>query len=213
MFLVGDPHQGRRRFSLAAGGHEHNLLRGKVPGLIQGNQYPVWNVQVSHVAGHVYVVHHAPAHDAHFPFMLVRGVYHLLDAGNKGGEGRHHDPPFCLADDPVEGLVHDPLGRCEAGQLGVGGVGAEQQDSTGAVFGQSGQVNRVAVDRGVVDLEVPGVNHRPNRSFDDHSHGIGDAVADPEPRDLKVVPEPVRDVGLDGFRDCSPGGGSLPELD
>ena len=108
------------------------------------------------------------------------GVEDLLDARDVAREGRHDDPPVERLHDLAEGLADRPLGRRVAGVLGAGRVGQEAGDALRAEPGQDREVGQLAVDRGVVELEVAGVDDRPDRRPQGDAHRVRDGVADPE---------------------------------
>ena len=70
------------------------------------------------------------------------------------------------------------LGRREARDLGVGGVGEEQVDALVAEAGELVEVGDPAVERELVHLEVAGVQHDAGTGADDHREGVGDGVVD-----------------------------------
>ena len=144
--------------------------------------------------------------------VAVGGLNYLLHAGDEGSEGGHHHPAGRVPDGPVQGLPYDLFGEGVARHLGVGGVGKQQQNSFGAVAGQESQVYGVPVHGGVVDLEIPGVDDRSQGGGDGQAHGVGNAVADPEPGDLEVLPEPIGNAGFDSLHLGPPGGPVLPKL-
>ena len=95
----------------------------------------------------------------------VRGrVEHLLDARDVAREGRHDDPAVERLHDLAERLADRPLGRRVAGVLGTGGVRQEADHALLAEPGEDREVGQLAVDRGVVELEVAGVDDRADRA-------------------------------------------------
>ena len=58
-------------------------------------------------------------------------------------------------------------------------------DALGAELGEDREVGQLAVDRGVVELEVAGVDDRPDRGLERDAHRVGDRVADPERHDVE----------------------------
>ncbi len=88
------------------------------------------------------------------------GVEHLLHAMHVRGEARDDHPAGRLGDDVGDDVADLALGRDEAGNLGVGRVGQQQVDALVAQSGEAGQVGEPAVQRGLVHLEVAGVQHR-----------------------------------------------------
>ena len=114
-----------------------------------------------------------------------RRVEDLLDPGDVAGEGRHDDPAVERLHDLAEGLADGPLGRRVARVLGAGRVGQEAEDAFLAEPGEDREVGQLAVDRGVVELEVAGVDDRADRRPQGDAHRVRDRVADPERHDVE----------------------------
>ena len=112
--------------------------------------------------------------------MSAGGIEDLLDPGDVARERGDDDPALERLHDLAEGLADGPLGRRVAGLLGVRGVREQAQDALGAELREDREVRELAVDRGVVELEVAGVDDRPDRRAQGDPHRVGDRVADPE---------------------------------
>ena len=112
----------------------------------------------------------------------------LLDPGDVAREGGHDDPAVERLHDLPERLADRPLRRRVAGVLGSGRVRQEHDDALLAELGEDVEVGQLAVDRGVVELEVTGVNDDPDRGPQGDPHRVGDRVADPE-RDDRERPD------------------------
>ena len=82
--------------------------------------------------------------------------------------------------DLAEGLADGPLGGRVARVLGPRRVGQQAEDAFLAELGQGVEVGQLAVDRGVVELEVAGVDDDADRRAQGDAHGVGDGVADAE---------------------------------
>ena len=113
------------------------------------------------------------------------GVEDLLDAGDVARERRHDDPPVERLHDLAERLADGPLRRRVAGVLGPGRVRQEADDALGAELREDREVGQLAVDRGVVELEVAGVDDDADRRPEGDAHRVGDRVADPERDDAE----------------------------
>ena len=114
-----------------------------------------------------------------------RGVEDLLDPVHVAGEAGHDDPLRALLEHPVEHRADVDLGRGEAGDLGVGGVGEEQVDPLLAEPGEGPQVGDPAVERELVHLEVAGVQHGAGAGADRDREGVGDGVVDGDELELE----------------------------
>ena len=124
-----------------------------------------------------------------------RGVEDLLDAGDVAGEGRHDDPAVERLHDLAEGLADGPLGRRVAGVLGAGRVGQQAEHALLRRAGEDREVGQLAVDRRVVELEVAGVDDRPDRRPQGDAHRVRDRVADPERRSTWNGPMSISSPG------------------
>ena len=118
-------------------------------------------------------------------FMSVGRVEDLLDARDVAGEGRDDDPALERLHDLAEGLADRPLGRRVAGVLGPCRVRQQAEHALGAEPGQDREVGQLAVDRCVVELEVAGVDDRPDRGPQGDPHRVRDRVTDPERHDVE----------------------------
>ena len=113
------------------------------------------------------------------------GIEDLLDAGDVARERRDDHAALERLHDLAEGLADGPLRGGVARVLGPGRVGQEAGDAFGAEPGEDREVGELAVDRGVVELEVAGVDDRPDRRLEGDAHRVGDRVADAERDDAE----------------------------
>ena len=113
------------------------------------------------------------------------GVEDLLDAGDVAREGRDDHPAVERLHDLAERLADGPLGRGVARVLGAGRVRQEADDALRAELGEDREVGQLAVDRGVVELEVAGVDDDAGRRPEGDAHRVRDRVADPERDDAE----------------------------
>ena len=145
--------------------------------------------------------------------MLFGGVDHLLDAADERGESGDDGPPRRIANRPIQGLGHHLLRGGVAGQFGVGRVGKQQQDAGGAPFRQRREVNGLPVHRGMVNLEIAGVNNAAPGRFHADAHSVGDAVADPEPGGAEISAEVNGLLRVNGVDDGVPRAAAFIEFD
>ena len=96
------------------------------------------------------------------------------------GEGRDDHPAVERLHDLAERLAHDPLRGRVARVLGPRRVGQERDHALLAEPREDVEVAQLAVDRGVVELEVAGVDDGPDRGPERDAHRVRDRVADPE---------------------------------
>ena len=81
-----------------------------------------------------------------------------------------------LADDAVQSLADFGLARRERGFRRVRGVAHHEIHSDFVVARKRTEVEVDAVDRGLVELEVAGVQHVARRALQKHAHSAGDRV-------------------------------------
>ena len=110
----------------------------------------------------------------------------LLDARDVGGEGGHDDPAVEALHDVPEGLADGALRGRVAGILGPRRIRHQAEHTLLAEAGQVVEVGELAVDRGVIELEVAGVDDISEGRPDAQAHGIGDGVTDAEGPDVEV---------------------------
>ena len=92
---------------------------------------------------------------------------------------RDDNPPVPrLLEQPSERPADVPLGIGVAGALGVGRLAQHAQDPLLAQLGEPRQVDHLPLNRGVVDLEVAGVDDDAHRGGDGKGHRIGDRMVD-----------------------------------
>ena len=91
----------------------------------------------------------------------------------------------------AEDLVYAPadrlLGRSVAGTLGIGGVAHKSQNALCAQFREALQVDGVAVDRCVVDLEITGVDDGSRGGSDRQRRGVHYTVVGLNELDVKFA--------------------------
>ena len=123
---VRNADEGGCRLSLAAGGHQHHLLRGQVSYLSEACHDAGGSGEISHFHRHVRVVHHAATYESNLAPMPCGRVNDLLHTRDERGECGYHNPAGSFGYHPFQGVSHNPLRRRVARHLGVRGVGAEQ---------------------------------------------------------------------------------------
>ena len=141
--------------------------------------------QVAEVGRDPEVLLHRAPDDRHAAVHVRGRVEDLLDAGDVAREGGHDDAALERLHDLAERLADRALRGRVARVLGTGRVRQEAQDALLAEAGEDREVRQLAVDRGVVELEVAGVDDRPDRRAQGDAHRVRDRVADPERHDVE----------------------------
>ena len=169
--------QRAQRLTLTAGGHQHHLLRRILIDLVNADEGALRDVHIAQLLRHGRVVDHAAAAEGHLAAILHGEVDDLLDAVDVRRKGGDDDalvlrPGKEIAD--AGGYLL--LGGGKAGLLGVGRVAQQGQNALLAVIGQGGKVGGAAGQRGVIDLEVAGLDDGARRAVDGEGHGVRDGV-------------------------------------
>ena len=183
-------HAGQRaqRLALAAGGDQHDLLRRVPVDHLQINEHPFRRVQVAQFQRHLGVVGHAAAGHRYLAAVLHRQIDHLLDAVEVGSKGGNDNALLgSLAEQVADAFGHLVLGGGEARALRVGGVAQQCQHATAAVLGNGGQIGGAAGKRGVVDLEVAGLDHDTGGTLDGERHRVRNGVVHMDGLDRKAA--------------------------
>ena len=102
-----------------------------------------------------------------------------------GGKDRDDDPAWRLPDEALQGDADLPLAQSVAGPLGVGGVGHQGQDAGFAVMGETVQVHGAAGHRGLVDLEIAGMDQEALGGAHHEPDAVHDGMAHPDELEFK----------------------------
>ena len=97
------------------------------------------------------------------------------------------------------------------GALGAGRVAHERKNPLGAQLTQAGKAWTGTAHRGVIELEVAGVDHQAHRGLDRKAHAVRDGVRDGKELDLKWT-DGDRRAGRDGAEVEAVDGGVLRQL-
>jgi len=87
----------------------------------------------------------------------------------------------------VEGLAYGAFRWCPTRDLGPRRVGQQAEHALVAEASDVLEVDQLAVDRGLIELEVTGVHDVAERCADTQTHSVGDGVSDTEGRDIEVT--------------------------
>ena len=122
------------------------------------------------------VLHHAAADEGDAALELLGEVHEQLQAVHARRERRDHELARGAAEDLLEAVEDVALGSRVAAAVGVGAVGEERQDAARPELGEPVQVERLAVERRLIDLEVARMDDRARRRVNRQRQAVGDAV-------------------------------------
>ena len=187
--VIGVRHAGQRRHRLAlrTGRREDDLLGRVFLELIQIDDQVIGDLDVAQLARNVHVIDHGTSGEGYLSAVLLGAVQDLLDTADIRSEGRDDDAAAArLHKEIVKAVGYLLFGRGITGTLGVGGIGKQREYALIAQLSKTAQVDHAACHRGVVDLEVAGVDDRTRGGMDRHAHRVGDAVVDMDQLDVKA---------------------------
>src|SRR6266566_8248414 len=184
VIVHGDARERRHRLGLAAAGNHDQALRVERADVLRAHDHPVGNAQAFEIMRDFDVVHHAAADKGHLSADALRDFDDLLDAVEGRCEAGEHDLGRRRAAELFNARDNCALRRREAGPLDVRAVAEERQDALVAVAREGVHIERGAVHRRVVDLEVAGVEDNPERRADRERDAIDRAVSDADEFDF-----------------------------
>ena len=176
--LIRHARECRGGLSLATGRDDRQFLVRDLAQLSRVHHDPFRHFQVAQIDRHADVVLHAASRDEDAAAGGLGAVDHLLDAGDKGGEGGDDDAPLGSRHNLMERFADDLLRWSVARDLRVRRVGEEEEHALVAAAGQSGKIRAIPHHGRMVELEVASVDDEADRRPDDQSGGVGDAVGD-----------------------------------
>ncbi len=131
------------------------------------------------------VVHHAAPDDAHFAAILERDVDHLLNAVHRARKARDHDFLRRRSEQFLESRHNRAFRRRVARPLDVRAVAKERQHSLASIFRKRIEVERLAVHRRVINLEIAGMDDCSHRRAHCQRHTLNRAVRHVQKFDLE----------------------------
>ena len=185
VIAVRHPGETGHRLALGAGRGDDELVVRDVLDLVLGDHPRRLVGQVAEIGRDPGVLLHRAADDRDLAVEVGGGVEDLLDPGDVARERRDDHPAVERLHDLAERLADGPLRGGVAGVLGAGRVGQEADDALRAHLREDREVRELAVDRGVVELEVAGVDDHADRRPEGDPHRVRDRVADPERDDAE----------------------------
>ena len=108
---------------------------------------------------------------------------------NRAGEGGDDHATFGFSNAAIQAGEHRALGRAEARHFRVGGITEQAKHTLITVVGQASHIKVLTIDRGVVELEVTGEDHRAHRSGHRQRIAVGHRVGVANELDLEVLAE------------------------
>jgi hypothetical protein len=176
----GDPRERRVCLALRAG-HEAQHVRGRmISHVAVANERARRDAQVSEALPDLERLVHPAPHERHLAPELYCDVAQNLEAVDARGKGGNHQLAFGAGKQLLERLLDLELRAGVAPAVDVRAVAEQRQHTLGPEPRKSLKVERLPVERGLVDLEVACVDERALRGSHHYSHAVGHAVGYPE---------------------------------
>ena len=176
MIVDGDTGECGLRFSLRAGRDAQHVLGRVVLNVRVADLHAGRNAKVTKPLRDLRVLHDAASDERHFAIELRRQIDEHLHAVDARGERGDDELAGRGGEQLFEGVDDLDLGAGEAAAIDVRAVGEEREHALRPQLGESMQVEVLAVDRGLIDLEVAGVDDGADGRRDRQRHAVGHAV-------------------------------------
>ena len=173
-----DARKGGHRLRLAAAGENHEPLGIKAADVLRPHDHSVGDMQKVQRVCNLDVVNHAAPDEGDFAINTHGDINHLLDAVNRRREAGQNHAARRRAAQLFDAWHDDALRRRETRALDVGGIAEKSQHAFAAILCKSMQIESRAIDRRLVDLEIPSMNHYADRRSNRQRHAIQSAVRD-----------------------------------
>ena len=129
------------------------------------------------------VLVHAAADERHLAIELRREVDDDLQPIQARRKRRDDDLAFGAGEDLLERVFDVRFRAGVAAAIDVRAVAEHRQHAFGAELREAVQIERLAVERRLIDLEVAGVQQHALRRAHDHRHAVRHAVRDADELD------------------------------
>ncbi len=133
-------------------------MRSHLGGLIDGDDGATWDLQEAHLLRDFHVAHHRTAVEGHLAAVCHSGVDSCLDAVNVGGEGGQDNALLSASNEALEVGRNITLRCRNTGDGCVGGITQHEVNTLITIAGQGWEVRWTVIQRGLVQLDVTGVD-------------------------------------------------------
>ncbi len=155
----------RHRLTLGTGRDQHDLPRAVIDHLLGLNQNAVRNPQISELLRDINDVDHAASFHADLAVILHRRVDDLLHAVHIAGKCSYNQPVLLILGEDLLKYPSDRLLRArESRAQHIGRVAQQSQNALMAELTEALQIDRIAVNRRKVHLEVTRVHNDTRRA-------------------------------------------------
>ncbi len=186
MVVNRNPWKRGLRLTLGTGADTNHVLGRIVPDVTVSYLHARRDPQISEPVGNLRVLDHSPADERDPPVELKRQIQHDLHPVQAGGEHRHHDTPLGAGEDLLEPVDDVAFGTADPFPLNVRAVAEQHQHPFGAELRETMKVHMLAVERGLIELEIPSVQHDSGRRGDGNRDAVGHAVRNAQELDRET---------------------------
>ncbi len=181
----GDSRERRGRLALRTGTEAEDVL-GRIAGDVRvSNLYTGRNAQISEPLRDLRIPDHPATDERDLAVELGGQVHEQLHAIDARRKGRDDQAAVRRREDLFEGVDDVDLRSGEAAAIDVGAIRKEREHASRAELREARDVEMLAVERRLVDLEIARVDNHAFWGVDRQSDAIGDAVGDANELDLE----------------------------
>jgi hypothetical protein len=180
-----NPRQGRHRFALRAGRHAQHVLGGVAADVGIADLHAGGNAEIAEPLRDLGILDHSTADERNLPIELRREVDEQLHAVDARRERRDDQPAGRAGEDLLERLDDFGLRAGEAAAVDVRAVRKQREHTRRAELREAVDVEMLAVDRRLIDLEVAGVDHDAAWRVNGQRDAVRDAMRHTDELDLE----------------------------
>ena len=172
-------HSGKRgqRLALASGCNDNNLVVRIIIDIADIDQEIIRDLQITDIQSGLYNVDHTAAHDHNLTSVISCRVHDLLYTVHVRSKCSDDDSRIARPVENIkEGLADSPLRHRIPRTLRVRGIRHQRQNAFLAKFCEPRQIDHVAVNRRIVNLEIARMEDHADRRCDRQRDRISDTV-------------------------------------
>ena len=186
MVVDRDPRKRRLRLTLRAGADTDDILGRIVADVAVPDLHAGRNPQVAEPLRDLGVLDDPATDERDPPIELEREVQHDLHPIDARRKHRHHDASLRAREDLLEAIDDVAFGAAHPLALDVRAVAEQHQHTLGAQLRETMEVHVLAIERRLINLEIPRVQHDTRRRRNRERNAVGHAVRDAQELDREA---------------------------
>ena len=208
----GNSAQSCQGFTLAAGHQQQGFTIRNIVDLLDRHKQFIWRAHVAQFAGLGDHVEHRATQQTHLAAVLQGQLQDHRHPVDRAGEGGDDHPAFGSGHVAIEIGEHRPLRGTEARHFRIGGIAEQAQHALFPVMGEAGHVEMLAIDRGVIELEIAREDDGSHRGLDGQRVAVRHRVGVADEFHREVLAHLHHVAGTDGLQRGAVGDAGLLHL-